>query len=256
MSNADAQGMDPADVAEASAHATELMTSLAGILRDADTARDTLITEDDRRLAEAHFNLADALWAQEKDAQAAITEFCSALSKDPNHVEALCGLASVLADTDELDAAIKALRRALIIAPRHAVAHFYLGSALGRKGDFDGAIMEYGAVLEYEPNSRAAELARVNLHAAAQVAGEHPLTYEAGLPAEAIQQLSKFRWADIEGTSCSICIKDFVENDEVRALPCAHMFHAPCIDEWLRRRSDCPLCKADVVVVEPPEIVD
>merc|ERR1712217_905469 len=114
----------------------------------------------------------------------------------------------------------KALRKALTISPRHAVAHFYLASALGRKGDFDGAIMEYGAVIEYEPDSRAAELARANLRAAAQVTSEHPLTYEAGLPAEAIQQITKLRWAESDGTSCSIRIKDFVENDEVRKLQC------------------------------------
>lgn len=45
-------------------------------------------------------------------------------------------------------------------------------------------------------------------------------------------------------TECSICLNDFDEGDTVRRLStCGHCFHKSCIDLWLLRRADCPLCK-------------
>lgn len=43
---------------------------------------------------------------------------------------------------------------------------------------------------------------------------------------------------------CSICLMDFQPQDVCRKLPgCGHVFHESCIDLWLLRRGDCPLCK-------------
>jgi len=45
---------------------------------------------------------------------------------------------------------------------------------------------------------------------------------------------------------CSICLCTFERGDVVRRLPsCGHTFHRPCIDLWLLRRADCPLCKRE-----------
>eukprot|EP00928_Gymnodinium_smaydae_P039371 TRINITY_DN26910_c0_g2_i1.p1 TRINITY_DN26910_c0_g2~~TRINITY_DN26910_c0_g2_i1.p1 ORF type:complete len:279 (+),score=28.98 TRINITY_DN26910_c0_g2_i1:140-976(+) len=46
---------------------------------------------------------------------------------------------------------------------------------------------------------------------------------------------------------CSICINEFAVGDSVRRLPCGHTFHRPCVDLWLLRRADCPLCKRVVM---------
>jgi len=49
-------------------------------------------------------------------------------------------------------------------------------------------------------------------------------------------------------TDCPICLSDVVPGECVRCLPkCGHIFHRSCIDLWLVRRADCPLCKQDVV---------
>jgi hypothetical protein len=46
-------------------------------------------------------------------------------------------------------------------------------------------------------------------------------------------------------TSCSICITDFTENEEVARLTCqVHAFHVPCITAWISRRGNCPDCRA------------
>ncbi len=50
-------------------------------------------------------------------------------------------------------------------------------------------------------------------------------------------------------TSCSICLTDFEESEEVLILPhCGHVFHHACIREWLvaRSRDTCPLCQREV----------
>jgi hypothetical protein len=51
-----------------------------------------------------------------------------------------------------------------------------------------------------------------------------------------------------QDTSCAVCLEDFEENDEMRQLPCRHLFHRPCIDKWLQRNKVCPLCLQDIQV--------
>lgn len=75
------------------------------------------------------------------------------------------------------------------------------------------------------------------------------LSRRRGLSNETIGQVPKFRWEGTsasEQTQCMICLSDFVHGEEVRQLPCGHVFHAGCIDEWLRRCTDCPICKNNV----------
>lgn len=41
---------------------------------------------------------------------------------------------------------------------------------------------------------------------------------------------------------CSICTEDFVDGDDIRRLPCDHIFHQRCIDPWLTGFAvTCPL---------------
>nr|CAD1842277.1 unnamed protein product [Ananas comosus var. bracteatus] len=46
--------------------------------------------------------------------------------------------------------------------------------------------------------------------------------------------------------ACTVCLDSLKAGDMVRSLPaCTHMFHADCIDPWLRLHSTCPLCRSD-----------
>lgn len=46
---------------------------------------------------------------------------------------------------------------------------------------------------------------------------------------------------------CPICLNVLQIGDSVRQLEaCEHTFHCACIDLWLLRRGDCPLCKRKV----------
>lgn len=44
-----------------------------------------------------------------------------------------------------------------------------------------------------------------------------------------------------QAEACAICLEHFEQGDSVRRLPCKHIFHTCCIDEWLTRCSHiCP----------------
>jgi hypothetical protein len=55
---------------------------------------------------------------------------------------------------------------------------------------------------------------------------------------------------------CTICLGLVQVGEAVRRLPaCGHLFHAGCIDKWLRAHATCPLCRAAVVPAAVPELL-
>ncbi len=42
---------------------------------------------------------------------------------------------------------------------------------------------------------------------------------------------------------CIICLSEFKNGDKFICLPCIHIFHAYCIQNWLKTQKNCPLCK-------------
>ncbi|KAG0480186.1 hypothetical protein HPP92_011044 [Vanilla planifolia] len=51
------------------------------------------------------------------------------------------------------------------------------------------------------------------------------------------------------GGCCSVCLADYGNGgEELRLMPdCGHLFHARCVDEWLRRKPTCPVCRSSPV---------
>ena len=60
------------------------------------------------------------------------------------------------------------------------------------------------------------------------------------LPETEIGDISKL---DSEKRNCLICLENFQTGDKATMLPCIHMFHSNCIQEWLKSKNTCPLCK-------------
>lgn len=45
---------------------------------------------------------------------------------------------------------------------------------------------------------------------------------------------------------CTICLSEFEETEDVRRLPCMHLFHIVCVDQWLTTNKRCPICRVDI----------
>jgi hypothetical protein len=41
---------------------------------------------------------------------------------------------------------------------------------------------------------------------------------------------------------CPICMVEYQVADEIRFLPCMHVYHTKCVDDWLTRSFSCPVC--------------
>lgn len=45
---------------------------------------------------------------------------------------------------------------------------------------------------------------------------------------------------------CSVCWEDFLLNEDVRQLPCSHVYHDGCIRPWLELHGTCPICRQNL----------
>lgn len=84
---------------------------------------------------------------------------------------------------------------------------------------------------------------------------DHPIWYirTVGLQPSVINAITicKYKRGDglVEGAECSVCLNEFQEDETLRLLPkCNHAFHIPCIDTWLRSHTNCPNCRAGIVM--------
>merc|ERR1719242_1387815 len=52
---------------------------------------------------------------------------------------------------------------------------------------------------------------------------------------------------EVKKDSCSICLEEFKDGDQIRRLPCFHIFHKHEIDRWLKTGNDkCPICRVPI----------
>ena len=47
---------------------------------------------------------------------------------------------------------------------------------------------------------------------------------------------------------CNICFENYNIGQYKRVLPeCKHCFHKKCVDKWLKTKSNCPICRNDLL---------
>eukprot|EP00747_Dinoflagellata_sp_TGD_P222015 gnl/TRDRNA2_/TRDRNA2_93772_c0_seq1.p1 gnl/TRDRNA2_/TRDRNA2_93772_c0~~gnl/TRDRNA2_/TRDRNA2_93772_c0_seq1.p1 ORF type:complete len:139 (+),score=34.43 gnl/TRDRNA2_/TRDRNA2_93772_c0_seq1:32-448(+) len=64
----------------------------------------------------------------------------------------------------------------------------------------------------------------------------------AALPTNKLESLDKVG----DQKTCLICTEQFGVGDNVKTVPCGHVFHQDCVDQWLRVSTLCPVCEKPV----------
>lgn len=49
-----------------------------------------------------------------------------------------------------------------------------------------------------------------------------------------------------EESECNICLDTIAAQEKVTILTCTHSFHSECVDQWLKIKSCCPVCKTSL----------
>ncbi|KAF6261915.1 hypothetical protein COO60DRAFT_714761 [Scenedesmus sp. NREL 46B-D3] len=55
---------------------------------------------------------------------------------------------------------------------------------------------------------------------------------------------------------CTICQCDYEDADMARLLPCGHMYHQECVDQWLGANKTCPICNQEVPAIPAAAAAD
>lgn len=50
-----------------------------------------------------------------------------------------------------------------------------------------------------------------------------------------------------DDVKCSICQEEYADGEDVGRLSCDHRYHVECIQQWLRLKNWCPICKASAL---------
>ena len=43
--------------------------------------------------------------------------------------------------------------------------------------------------------------------------------------------------------TCPVCKDKFVDGDVCKLMPCDHLYHKDCIEQWLKHANNCPVCR-------------
>nr|DAD47110.1 TPA_asm: hypothetical protein HUJ06_017047 [Nelumbo nucifera] len=93
----------------------------------------------------------------------------------------------------------------------------------------------------YDEDEQIAEAVREST----EVSSEHISVVPASLAS--IDALPTHRFGNGESNiCCGVCLEVFSLNEQVKEMPCSHVFHGECIVRWLEQRNVCPLCRHEM----------
>ena len=64
---------------------------------------------------------------------------------------------------------------------------------------------------------------------------------------------SQLATSDHKDNTCAICKSDFEVDENITLLSCDHIFHTDCIAEWVKYKSECPVCRSKIETTDTTE---
>jgi hypothetical protein len=61
---------------------------------------------------------------------------------------------------------------------------------------------------------------------------------------------SKIADESMKNESCTICVSKFDVGENITELECKHTLHTDCIAEWVKYKSECPVCRQDIQTID------
>ena len=46
--------------------------------------------------------------------------------------------------------------------------------------------------------------------------------------------------------ACSVCLLEYEKESICRFTPCLHIFHSDCLQQWIMKHENCPLCRTEL----------
>ncbi|GLH01139.1 E3 ubiquitin-protein ligase RNF181 homolog [Gryllus bimaculatus] len=150
----------------------------------------------------------------------------------------------------------QARRRHPAAPSRRAAVRRWRASPLPSPAPYPGIVLHFLGMFSNPPLSpfNQAELGNTdseteNYEALLSLAERLGEAKPRGLAKVDIEQLPSYKYNvdshQSEQTSCVVCMCDFESRQLLRVLPCAHEFHAKCVDKWLKTNRTCPICRGD-----------
>ena len=59
-----------------------------------------------------------------------------------------------------------------------------------------------------------------------------------------LDKLKKYKCK--EKVNCTICLEDIPKDTEIYKLKCKHNFHSECLENWLKEKLSCPICRKKI----------
>jgi len=50
--------------------------------------------------------------------------------------------------------------------------------------------------------------------------------------------------------TCSVCLANFEENENLTQIECNHFSHTECLNEWVKYKSECPVCRSTIKITQ------
>lgn len=57
---------------------------------------------------------------------------------------------------------------------------------------------------------------------------------------------SKIKDNELLLSECAICLDNYNIGDKISILSCDHYYHTECLNEWLKKKEECPLCRIEI----------